>query len=275
MFTKDQSDRLFFPVEVVPTVSLLPEGFKPFPRRAKAVVVHPVDSNPQAVYFGSKGYTLAPNRDIYEPALQALSAEYSKIEISVETTGNVRFFVDFVIKDMVVQVSKGDLISPRIRIQNSYDGGLKYGSIMGAWRYACTNKLIIIGDVTSTTKMMHLASIAEYLSGGGFMSEINEFIQAFSTNTEIYKELAQTKINEDQIQVIVGEVIEETGFPKKQVDNVIATAIEDAQGFKSPMNLWLLYNAFNSVLDKSSDINMQEHRKVNLDTKVLTALSQY
>ena len=179
--------------------------------------------------------------------------------------------------DSTLSMGKDDNIVPKLRINNSYDGRVKYAFNLGFYRLICSNGMVIplegFEDKNIDIKMRHTPALGEYLDTDEIFDMVQTFKSGMKTFAGPYKELQKRKVTSINDRVM--EVIENTKFPTRRAEDVIDSITSEMQKLHigaAGLNDWLVYNGLNYQLNHSTDIQMDSHKKEALDQQVLTYL---
>lgn len=265
---------IFFPVKKIPAKDLLSEEYADvtFSKKRDHVIMADTPEGPRVVNTCSKQYHLITNEELMTPLVKRMEKDHD-VSVKVVKDDYSRFFTDFIIKDEKLSVMKGDPIFPRIRMNNSYDGSVKYSFSFGFYRQICTNGLTapVKGMQSANFKLRHTA-------GGGptALDRTMKAIEVFLTQSkEIirgYDDLVKAKVSWDKAMEMIETVVEETKYSKKNVDIATARLKEELeQGYT--LNRFLLYNAINYSLYNSTASKMKVHKKDRVDGQVLNLIS--
>lgn len=266
-----QPNPLFYPVIKVELGDLgLMPGFIPNRSITHAVVVN-TESESRIVQFCSNDYEVQTNESIITPILRELESQGLRAEMTYKIRDYAKFHIDFISKDFITQMSNGDPIFPRMRIQNSYDGTLKYQASFGMWRQVCSNGLTVPLLNEITRKFMHTAQVADGALVSetieifkNFCSRVSEFIQPFT-------ELQEKKLY--NVENKIAEVIAATSYPKRLAEGVLERLNLEVALLNTQPNYWLFYNAFNYMLSHGES-KAKENKKDKIDVEVLEYLIQ-
>lgn len=267
----DNLKHLLLPVEKVKSEDLFP-GYSFTPQQAYTVVVKE-GKKKTIVNHCSKQYHLVPNSEIIKP-LASIFAD-KDIEIVGNKRFESRFSFDVLFKDQAFEMDKNDNIIPRLRINNSYDGRVKYSFLLGFYRMICSNGLVIpaegFEEHNVELKMRHTPSLGEYVEEALIKEMISDFLVGIKDFSKPYKELKKKKIK--SLEETVEAVIENTRFPSRRGEDVVERVLQEKKRTrKTELDSWLVYNGFNYQLNHSEDIKMDEHKKERVDQQVLTYL---
>lgn len=263
---------IYFPVRKVP-IEEIAAGYDYPSGLSHAIIVTKPDGEERIVQFCSDLYHLVPN-DTVIPELEKEVSRFFKIEKKIKMWGWSRFFIDFIIKDKSIEISKGDNVFARFRTINSYDGAIRYHYQMGFWRQICGNGLTIpIGEVRELVSM-HTPKLGKETSFEALLQMTSEFMAEASDIAEIYYELQENTVKDWMMRI--EEVAEETSFPISLTEDVayrMGKELEALPGIEP--NDWLVYNAFNYQLNHNDELKAKESKKDTMDQEVLDYLLRY
>lgn len=257
---------IFFPVTKVPLSDYMPEhAFNP--GLSFLIIANPENEDKRVINACSKNYHLLTNEELMTPLVKRLTKEYD-LDVKVKQYNDSKFYVDFIIKDFPMELQKGDRIFPRIRMNNSYDGSVKYSFNFGFYRLICSNGLTapVEGMTSQNVKFMHTPT-----PGGKALDSTMEAIEIFLTEApkvlKGYQGLVDKKYNWEAALDKIEKVIENTKFPKKRAEEVQAQ-LKKEKDAGLPVSAFLVYNAFNHVIYKTES-EMKEHKRDKLDLQIL------
>ena len=99
-------------------------------------------------------YRLVKNQEIISAAEPILKQHNAQLKEAVSFGDGQQTTWRWIIPDVKIEISKGDLISPEIIIKNSYDGSLQVHILSGAFRLVCSNGMII-GNIIEKYNYKH------------------------------------------------------------------------------------------------------------------------
>jgi hypothetical protein len=228
-------------------------------------------SNGTLVNIVSNIYGHLPNENYF------LAVEEKLINAGIEyVTRSINrndrsFAVDYILtnNNLDITIGKGiglDKIKPMLRFTNSYDGSAKTSGHFGYFREVCTNGLHI-AETKLAFSVKHKGDICEVV-----LPQIDNIINEFMNN-EYYslKNKAEllSNVQLTDVQKFVNDVCKKTNIFKFEKSDkniepslnstiVMDTIRNEANLLGIAPNLWLGYNAFNSILhtkfEKSFDI---------------------
>lgn len=263
-------ETILIPVSSSKTADIISGDYDITRKKAQAIILGgPKGST--IVHFAAPGYKVLSNDTIIQLVEPKLKEAFGKLKVEYRKDGLTKSYMDYIVTDVKETIGKGDTVNPRIRVQNSYDGSLKFGFVAGAWRQVCTNGMVV-GNIDKKLRFMHTASLDERIMDD-VVEAMSSFIDNYAEATEQYKELNKQKIAQKDLAGRVDEVMEEIKFPKKQRDAVIEKAMAECKELGVPLTDWIVFNAFNFQLNHNTEIGMAEHKKTKLDGLILNFLT--
>lgn len=268
---EDNKKEMLVRVEKINAADLLP-GYKTVSKFSNAIVVYPGGKkDPKIVNFCSDTYTLVYNRDIIEKIEEGLKSNF-QIEASYFHKNHAKFYMDYFIKDKEVKVQKGDVVGVKIRVQNSYDGRLKFGYNFGLHRLVCTNGMTMPDKSTyKKESSMHTPQLISRDLVSKMVDEAGELIGDLKEIVKPYQILTDSKVpgNVDAITARMHKIAEDTKYPKRQINEAAQIALNEMKQLRAEMNDWLIYQAMNNILNHSTEIKMEYHRREEVDQELI------
>ncbi|WP_066224939.1 DUF932 domain-containing protein [Formosa haliotis] len=271
--SKLQQDEIFVPSEMKSLQSLIQ---LPSRRGLENVII----SNGKIVNVVSNSYGHVPNENFFKRAeamLKDANLKYLKRTIN---RGDRSFITDFIIEDRKQFSVKhsDDLILPMLRFKNSYDGSEKTSGHFGFYRKVCANGLHVSkAEVEFSIK--HSKNNTELI-----MPRLNLLFDKFLDN-EFYSITKQFEIMKDfrilDTKAFVKHILEQTKLfryecsdkndnPSKKSREVIEVLNSESILLNEPPNLWLGYNAFNSILHRTLKKTFSQQER--LDKKLFETI---
>ena len=105
----------------------------------------------------SNDYKLVNNKDIIDVALPVLKKHNAQLKEAVSFGNGQHTTWKWVIPDVKIEISKGDMMNPEVIIKNSYDGTTQVHILSGAFRLVCSNGMII-GNIINKYNYKHNVS---------------------------------------------------------------------------------------------------------------------
>lgn len=261
-------DALFQTVRMVKTTQILETEYEGLNTHALSNLENSIlvftPEGVRMVNTCSNKYRLVPIKDIllqFEENLDPLF-DYDAVYRHSEYC---RFFVDYIIKKPT-EMTANDKIAPRIRIQHSYSGDVKYEVKFGFYRLICSNGMYAT-DFERKVFTKHTKSrLSEELNRTTDI--IVEFLDQADEYSKPFEIMASKPILswEDRLNT----AIEHTGFPKNLRDQISQRANIEIKQNNLEKTDWLLYCAMNYQLNHNyEDLRMQEWHRQKMDEKVI------
>tara|TARA_R110002049_G_scaffold88522_1_gene223272 strand:- start:6108 stop:6944 length:837 start_codon:yes stop_codon:yes gene_type:complete len=249
--SKLQQDDVFVPSEMVALKSLTQMDSK---RGLEQAIL----SNGKIVNIVSKSYGHIPNELFFKRAEQMLidaKLNYHKRSINRMDRS---FIIDFIIEDTNQFSIKNteDLILPMLRFKNSYDGSEKTSGHFGFYRKVCSNGLHVSQETLefSIRHTKHNTDLImprlTHLFDKFLDNEFYSIVQKFDTmkSIDIIDTKAFVKHILEKTKLFRYECSDTNDDPSKKSREVIEILNHEAVLLNENPNLWLGYNAFNSLL---------------------------
>lgn len=272
-----KQDKSFFPtVRMVPVSELTkgwPDTLTTMNGNSHAIISDD-GKEKSIVQFCSKGYTVTDNKEVIPEIERVLDGANLKYTTKHRIWNKARFKFQYEITNLAdVSVgSKKDKLRPMISVNNSYDGGLKFGFDIGFMRLVCSNGMTVPATDMPNLKVkkMHTASIRDLVEGDQIIETVQEFSSKAQDMTGVFDALAGKEFNLDELEERVEAVIKKTRFPSRQSELVINRFYQELDLVSQPANDWLLFNAFNGTLQH--ELSQPFHKEAAMDAKVLEAI---
>jgi hypothetical protein len=226
----------------------------------------------------SEDYNLVPNKKLFTPIVEKLSEDW-EIEARVSVRDWAKFYVDFIFKDKPCKgATKKDLLFPRLRMVNSYDGSVKYSFYFAIWRLICSNGArAVIPESVRQGKFMHTPQLGDNEADNNetalaMLERLGHFIGNFKEIVQGYQPLIQSTRTETEALTLMQEVQLQTSYPKKLVEVAYQRLQLESHQLKQPINDYLVYNALNYALFQGGQSEIPEHKKDKKDSEVLDYL---
>lgn len=254
---------LTLPVKKIPMTELT-DGLR-FNNGLTHAIVIETDDGPVMVNACSKNYTLMTNAEVFGPIIKGMDSTHD-IELKVRTRYHSKFYVDVVIKDKAL-LTKKDMVYPRVRFMNSYDGSLKYSFSFGFYRVVCSNGLAVPveGMSSKTIKAMHTPSILDRWEKAE--EKIRDFLKDSKELTDGYRTLQERKLTLDEAIQRIQEVVKNTKAPTSRMEGMVNRLRAEVNSGLPPSD-WLVYNAVNYELNHGG-LNTAPHKLDKVDNQVL------
>ena len=215
-------------------------------------------SNGKIVNVVSNSYGHIPNDVFFNKAEQLIMDSNLKYQKRTVNRNDRSFVMDVVIEDADQFSLKNDkdTILPMLRFKNSYDGSEKTAGHFGFYRKVCSNGLHV-SETKLEFSIRHSKNSTHLI-----MPKLNQLFETFLDNEfySIVSKFDQMKTVEIlDTEAFVRDILERTKLfryecsdkndgPSKKSREVIDILDHEAILLNEKPNLWLGYNAFNSVL---------------------------
>lgn len=257
------------PVKKVDVSSLI-QGQLSVPSNATHAVVF---DDKHIVNFCSENYTLLRNEDVMLPFEELLNNAGIGYTVTYRQRNQAQFYIDYELDGNETDLGNGDRVKPMVRLMNSYNGRVRYSFIFGVWRLVCSNGMFIQQE-GSNLKLMHTLQIERDDAAGTSIDMVRNWMEETDTLLDPARELIEQDVIELEDRIM--EVIEETNFPTRQAEAVMARANEEMEILKlRRANDWVVFNAFNYQLNHNPAINIHEHKTPKVDHSIMSYLLTY
>lgn len=266
----NEIDKLFFAeVKKMPAKEVLP-GFM-FNSYNDTVVQVEIENGPVICNNCSSNYLLVPNREIF-PILEQEMEKFGLSKINRTVVDNSTFFVDydFVCKDKKIRIAKGDVIFPRISIENSYNSRYLFKINACFMRQVCSNGLCLpvedstFGAILSHSKGNIGKIVEESLVG------INNFFENAKEIAGEYEILMEKKVAFTDIEDCVQNILKKTNSLLSYKEGIIER-IKQENKMGIEVSMFSIYNGINYFLQPSHNefITNDSVKRRQIDEKVL------
>lgn len=228
-------------------------------------------SNGKIVNVVSNSYGHIPNQLFFKKAEQMLldaGLNYHKRSVN---RNDRSFIIDFIIEDsnQFKLKNKEDLILPMLRFKNSYDGSEKTSGHFGFYRKVCSNGLHV-SQAEIEFSIKHSKNNTELI-----MPRMNGLFDKFLNNefytiVKKFEKMKDFKIIDtkefvkailDKTKLFKYECSDKNEEPSKKSREVLETLNYEALLLNEEPNLWLGYNAFNSMLHNTLKKTFSQQEK--------------
>lgn len=263
-------EQFFAPVRKISAKELMPD-FN-FNRYNDTMIEIETKKGPIICNNCSSEYLLVPNREIF-PVLEQEMQKFGLSDIRRSIVDNSSFFVDydFVDKKNKIKIAKGDVIFPRISIENSYNSRYMFKINAGFMRQVCTNGLCIpVEDSTFETILSHSKGnigkiVAESLEG------ISTFFGKAKEIAGEYEILMETKVSDSDIEDCVENILRKSKALISYKEDIIERIRRENEENKIEINLFSIYNGINYYLQPihNETLTADSVKRRQMDEKIL------
>jgi len=246
---------------------------------------HVIISNGKVVHSCSHNYGLLKNEDFFGAFEEKMREEHIDFKAVYKSVNDSHFAADYILDgEMKVKTSK-DILKPKIRLINSYDGSAPKLGFLGFYRMVCKNGLHAIKYEVDFRIKATNGSISRA------MPSINQMVEKYKKTEGIklisrFTVLAEQAVKQNDLVEIVKNIADTTKMfkfeksetnisPSKNAQFVLDKIAAEAEQLKTVPNKWLVYNAFNEWLNNDERNKKYEHARVDLDTKLFAAVEAY
>lgn len=242
---------------------------------------HVIISNGKVVQTCSSNYGLLKNENFFTPFEEKMREEHINFTAKYRNVGDCQFVADYILDGEVSVKTKKDVVQPKIRLINSYDGSCAAIGLLGYYRQICNNGLHAMRyEVNFKTRHTDRAiqmvvpslrdMLEEYQNTEGVKiirrfevlaerpigDNINDFVKVVCDNTKIFK-FEKSDKNPD---------------PSLNAQFVLDKIAMEARELKMVSNRWLVYNAFNQWLNSDERNKKSDRLRTDLDSKIFEAV---
>lgn len=273
---KNKFPQLFYETEKVKVSEILP-GFVTPPGSEYAIVTH-TGKKKVITNFCSNSYKLVTNEDLLLPMLEVILDEYPDVDIKAYQQRDSRFYIDFIFQKRLnvakeaLKKGEKDIVFPKFRVVNSYDGKIKYSREFGFHRLVCTNGLSVPEGERIVEGGLHTDSLDQLINREVLINSTQSFLDNARDYMIGYQKLKGQKVK--NLEERIDEVLEATKFPKRQSEAVAARVMKEMDQLKSEANDWLVYNGFNGELNHNTEFKMTISKRQEVDKDVLKFLTE-
>jgi len=208
----------------------------------------------------SPEYKIVTHKEALDKSISVVEQlEDLKLQKIITTKGGSRMFATFESQKEYI-IDNGDNLKLRLTLTNSYDGALKYGFIIGAYRLVCKNGLRTGKDIFAV-RQKHTSG----LNINAIMNSARKAVRYFNENTiPTWTSMNRTTVNVDSILKQVEESLPNRLF--KEVSERVAS--------KKQATLWELYNDFTEVATHEERYNKSYERNDKIQRKISLAFEK-
>lgn len=225
----------------------------------------------KVLHLSGRNYTLVTNEELISPIYDKLSKLFGKSGLQIEcfNEDDRRFSARFILKDKILQVANKDFVNAMIEVQNSYDGTLRHSISLSFYRKICSNGMMgwrKESTISHKHNSDYLLNLDQVLTRLNKLEEDLQKFQLLSNRTITSKEIEQ-----------ISEALKASKydqFPKKLIGEVPMQMYREVEALESKPNAWLLYNAYNRLLNHDERVGLAMDIKERVDRNVLSTISK-
>lgn len=203
----------------------------------------------------SNKYTLVQHLDVFNDAVDILNdigIDFDITRFDKNTgSGHNSIHITFNFPDIKIKTSEGNIICASLELFNGCDGLVSFSRMFGAFRYICSNGMIL-GKKFFAEKKKHTANF-----------EMDNLLKQLTTANSKFYELEGliNNMKNYNMNKKIKQRLLKTGFPKKVLQNYNEVYSKYSNMYPeqfelSDSNLWVIYNTLtnwisNQVMKKS------------------------
>jgi hypothetical protein len=246
-------------------------------------------SNGKVVNVCSGDYGLLTNKNFFGAFEKHLQEEHINFTVKYRNINDKQFTADYILDGSIdinpkFQNRYKDIIQPKIRLINSYDGNLKTAAFVSFFRQVCSNGLHALRNELAFS-LKHRSNIVE-LSFPSLTTMLNTYRKSEGINViRRFEVLAESPVNTLDVQDIIKKITEQTNIfkfeksDKNEDMSINAKFVYDVVNretthFNIKPNAWIIYNAFNEWIHNEERNQKTETKRNELDTKVFQTIEK-
>jgi hypothetical protein len=233
---------------------------------AYRAIINPDDLG-QVYSIMSNKYKIVQHKDVLELADNAISKnpEFGTPtkRISILSDGG-KMEVKYTFPEVRVDITgHQDYINPQLVVRNSYDGGWKFGIMLGAFRVVCSNGLVI-GKKIYMLKQLHYDNLK--LDRVSF--ELDNALHRFSIQSKIWEGWVDRVVKVEEFE----EVVEKLNPSQKEAQYIVEEISKEENLVKGKLTLWLFYNIITAMI---THMMRSENKRIVMEDKARKAFDKF
>ncbi|MEO1485702.1 MAG: DUF932 domain-containing protein [Bacteroidota bacterium] len=232
-----------------------------------------ITSNGKIVNVVSNSYGHLPNQVFFKKAEEMMQNSGLNFELQTINRDDRAFAMEFIISDksQFTVKHKDDVILPMLRFKNSYDGSERTSGHFGFYRLVCSNGLHVAKanihfSIRHTKNNTHLVmprlnSLFNRFMNNEFYSIVEKFLKMQSVELLDTKKFVQEVL--ERTKLFKYECSDKNMDPSKKSREVLKILDNESLAMGTNPNLWLGYNAFNSVLHRNMKKSFSQQEKLD------------
>lgn len=212
----------------------------------------------------SKGYSLVPLEELLIPFEEKMDASFN-YDVIYRHKDHSQFFIDYII-DHPLTFGE-DTIKPKIRVNHSYTGTLKFTFLFGAYRLICSNGLIIAEEEITRIIRKHTLNFDGEATGLRMIGAIQSGLAKWPEMQKQVEVLSDMPVG--NFTKTFKKIATKVDFPTSLSSQVRERMLYEVGRLGTDNNLWLLYNSMNYQLNHNdTSLRMQETNRQKVDMKL-------
>lgn len=244
-------------------------------------------SNGKIVNVVGDDYGFISNQNFFGKFEEKLREEHIEFEVKYTNYDDSRFTADYIL-DGSLKVDpkhKGkygmpDIIKPKMRLTNSYDGKVPLAGYFGFYRQICSNGLHGHVNELAFTKKRIGRNIEEII-----FPTLSDMIEKYKKDDQVeifrkFEVLAEKTISKSELENVVKyiatseklfkfEKSDKNPEPSIQSQFVLDTISKECDSLHVKPNAWIVYNAFNEWIYSDDRNKKNDGNRKEVDVKVL------
>ena len=202
-----------FPVKEIPAIGIMPSNKKDYDyddidNTGYKFIVR--EDNNQVLSCMTNDYKLVQNKDLFNLVSPIIKKENGTLTDSRIFGDGSRAKWTWQFNDNKISVGGTDKVAPTIDIWNSYDGSIAVNILAGAFRFVCSNGLVI-GYILGKANFRHLKSNMS-LEPDKIKASIEETVhKTKSIFTEEFPLLIDTKVKNSHVRELIKMLPNQSG----------------------------------------------------------------
>jgi hypothetical protein len=246
-------------------------------------VENAIISNGKIVNLVSNSYGFISNQDFFGGFKNMLESEHINFEMIQKNYNDSQFTVDFILdgelfvkqNNYTAKLTK-DMLKPKLRLTNSYDGKVNLSGYFGFFRQVCSNGLHVSKNelafkIRRTEKNMEIVfpSMAQMLQD----YKSNEMVTLFRK----FEVLAEKTIQKSELNDVVKNLSKGIFMFEKSEKNtdlsinadfVMNVIAKESDTLNTKPNAWIVYNAINEFIYSDERNKKTDSQRRELDVKL-------
>jgi hypothetical protein len=246
-------------------------------------------SNGKIVNLVSDSYGFIKNQDFFGGFEEILKSEHIKYEMVQKNYADRQFTVDYILEGELFVNSKfaekyknSDMIKPKLRLTNSYDGKVNLAGYFGFFRQVCSNGLHVSTNdlafnIRKTKKNLEIVfpSMTEMLEN----YKKNDMVKIFRK----FEVLAEKTIKKEELNHIIKnlstnifmfEKSEKNHEPSINANFVLDVIARESDLLKVKPNAWIVYNAMNELIYSDDRNKKTDSQRRSLDVNLFANVEE-
>lgn len=173
----------------------------------------------------------------------------------------------FYFRHCSVEIRNGDSVSPELQLFNSYDTTWPFIVLLGAFRFVCTNGLVV-GKKFLCLRKRHVYKMDRI----GLREELSTALARFSKQTDEWKKWADQILSETAYQTVMKQMQLGAKATKEIKEKIREEAGAETESGLPLISIWLFYNMLTwYITHKAASLNHQ----VEMERRLRKAMQHF